>query len=177
MKRRAAIACVLAAAMLIGTCVMQTQHDAEDDAPQINVTQAAEQEKLSIQAQISQTMHFQRCGHQVERRVKAPQELSGAGFDEVTAYYDQWHIQSMEKDSLVMERYIDLFCPAHVVVNMDQAGQVVLAKNLYGDGMAIMEILDAMPVEEETRRSLLAGIGFDNEEEARAWLREKGIIQ
>ena len=168
---------MLAAAMLFGTCVMQVQNAAEEDVPQTELMQASEQEKLSAQAQVFQTMHFQRCGHQVERRVKIPDSLHEADFEKVAAYYDQWLIQSMNKDSLVMERYIDLYCPSHVVVNMDQSGQVVLAENRYGDGMAIIEILDAMPVEEEKRRLLLAGIGFDNQEEAAAWLEEQGIVQ
>lgn len=177
MKRKAAIACMLAAAMLIGTCVMQTHNGAEEELPQREATRTTETEKLSGQAQIRQTMHFQRCGHQVERRVKVPDALAGADFKQVSAYYDQWLIQSMEKDSLVMERHIDLYCPAHVIVSMDHTGQVVLAENRYGDGMAILEILDTTPVEEEKRRMLLAGMGFDNREEAVAWLKMQGIIQ
>ncbi|MBR2055237.1 MAG: hypothetical protein IKM05_07415 [Clostridia bacterium] len=177
MKRRAAIACMLAAAMLIGTCVMQTHNGTEEELPQREATRTTETEKLSGQAQIRQTMHFQRCGHQVERRVKVPDALAGADFKQVSAYYDQWLIQSMEKDSLVMERHIDLYCPAHVIVSMDHTGQVVLAENRYGDGMAILEILDTTPVEEEKRRMLLAGMGFDNREEAVAWLKMQGIIQ
>lgn len=174
MKKRLLIICILAVAMLIGVCIMPKESGLEPQLPG-SITQVNEQERLVEKATVSQTMHFQRCRHAVERRIKIPETLIGANFDDVTAYYDQWLIQSMTGDSLVMERYIDLYCPAHVVLSMDEAGQVVLAENRYGDGMAILKAVNTTPVDDETRKMLIAGMGFENEKEAMKWLAEKQL--
>lgn len=75
-----------------------------------------------------------------------------------------------------MERHIDLYCPAHVVISLDGSGQVVLAENRYGDGMAILKTLDAAPREDEMRKTLIAGVGLDSEQEAMEWLQEHGLL-
>lgn len=174
MKKRLVIICTLAAAMLIGVCIMPKESGPEPQLPG-SITQVNEQERLAEKATVSQTMHFQRCGHAVERRINIPETLVGANFEDVSAYYDLWLIQSMTGDSLVMERYIDLYCPAHVVLSMDEAGQVVLAENRYGDGMAILKIVNTTPTDDETRKMLIAGMGFENEKEAMQWLKDKKL--
>lgn len=176
MKKRLAIICVLAMVMVIGTQVLPWKSGTDEGIYTDEATQVNESERLVRHATVSQTMHFLRCNHQVERRINIPEVLTGAALDTVTAYYELWHIQSMEKDRIVMERHIDLYCPAHVVISLDGAGQVVLAENRYGDGMAILKTLDAVPEADEIRKTLIAGVGFDSEQAAMDWLREHGLL-
>lgn len=138
------------------------------------VDTAEQNAKIAAGCEVIQTMAFSRCGHSVTRRVLAPEALTGADFAAAQGYYDLWQLESFSSDRLEMRREIPLFCPIHTVVGVNEAGDVVLTRNMYGDGMAVvrdtgrtMDSFDA-----DTREALLPGIGFDTEEEAEAWLRE-----
>ena len=142
--------------------------------PPVSIGAAEQKAKVASGCEVIQTMAFTRCGHSVTRRVLAPEALTGADFAAAQGYYDLWQIESFSPDHLEMRREIPLFCPIHTVVGVNEAGDVVLTRNMYGDGMAVvrdtgrtMDSFDA-----DTREALLPGIGFDTEEAAEAWLRE-----
>lgn len=178
MKKRFVMACSLCAAFMLTAWITRANApaDKEKEDPKIITQQTAEEYRIREHATVFQTMHFVRCGHPVERRIQVPGQLAGKGFDAVRDYYDLWEIKSMTEETVAMERYIDLFCPLHKVVYLDRTGQVVLAENRYGDGMAILKVLDGRITDDEMRNQLIAGIGFDSEEEAVQWLKEKGIL-
>ena len=74
-----------------------------------------------------------------------------------------------------MRREIDLYCPMHAVLSVNEAGEAVLTRNVYGDGMAVEKtyaftLADFSPGD---RQTLLRGIGFDSKEEAETWLNER----
>ena len=71
-----------------------------------------------------------------------------------------------------MSREIPLYCPMHEVLNVNDAGEIVLSRNVYGDGMAVTKDYHRLLQEfdEETQAQLLLGLGFDSAEEADAWL-------
>lgn len=120
-----------------------------------------------------QTMLFSRCGHSVTRRVSVAEKVIGGDFAAVQSYYDVWRIDSFSPLSLEMSREIDLFCPLHWVVSGNEAGEIVLCRNRYGDGMAIEKTLDGYTLEqfsEQDRAAIRQGVGFDSEAEAEAWL-------
>lgn len=177
MKKRFFISYGLCAAMLLAAWITTAKAPSGNgtEEPLIITQQASEENRIRENTDVFQTMHFERCGHQVERRIKVPGHLVGAGFDAVSAYYDVWEIQNMTADTLEMERYIDLYCPLHKVIFLDRTGQMVLAENRYGDGMAILKVLEGKISEDELRNKLIAGIGFDSEEEAMMWLAEQGM--
>ena len=122
--------------------------------------------------EIIQTMGFSRCGHSVSRRVEAPAGVVGADFAGACAYYDAWRIQSFASDRIVMDREIDLFCPMHHVLAVNEAGEIVLIHNVYGDGMAVEKTFAALigDFADADRDRLLPGLGFDTAEEAESWL-------
>ena len=74
-----------------------------------------------------------------------------------------------------MRREIDLYCPMHAVLSVNEAGETVLTRNVYGDGMAVEKTYPwtLTDFEPEDRQALLRGIGFDSKEEAEAWLESK----
>ena len=124
--------------------------------------------------EIIQTMAFSFCGHSVTRRIAVPEALVGKGFEAVQQYYDLWQIESYAPEHIDMRREIPLFCPIHTAAGVNEAGNVVLSRNVYGDGMAVIRdtgkaLEDFSP---EDREKLLLGIGFDSGAEAEAWLRE-----
>ena len=122
--------------------------------------------------EIIQTMGFTRCGHSVTRRVAAPSGVIGANFSEIQGYYSLWRVESFSPEQVTMTREIDLFCPMHAVLSVNEAGEIVLTHNVYGDGMAVDRTYPNSigDFDEETQRKLLLGIGFDSPEDAEAWL-------
>ena len=131
-------------------------------------------QQMQRDCQIIQTMAFSRCGHSVTRRVSAPEALAGADFGAARDYYEAWSIENFSPESVAMRREIDLYCPMHAVLSVNEAGEAVLTRNVYGDGMAVEKTyaLTLADFEAEERQALLRGIGFDSREEAEAWLNE-----
>ncbi len=170
---------VCAVALAVGL-MTETAKAPELEAPTLSATQppavgAAEQgAKVAAACEIIQTMAFTRCGHSVTRRVQAPEALAGADFAAVQDYYSLWQIESFAPERIDMRREIPLFCPIHTVAGVNEAGDVVLLRNMYGDGMAVVKDLGRSldGFAPEAREALLLGVGFDTEQDAEAWLRE-----
>ena len=149
----------------------------EDEDPGSNLqAEAAAESSLSAgtDCHLLQIMAFSRCGHSVQRRVALPREMTGSGLTQIQERYDQWQIEEFQSNRIVMTREIALFCPMHKVLMADEAGQIVLAENLYGDGMAVIRVYEDMlnRFGEQEQNQLLLGMGFDSLEEAEEWLRE-----
>lgn len=128
--------------------------------------------KIQPDCVLIQTMLFTRCGHSVTRRIEAPADTSGMNFTQMQEKYDLWEIGDFSPSSVSLEREIDLFCPMHHVLAVNEAGEIVLTSNLYGDGMAVEKTYETsfQKMNEEKRERLMEGIGFDTREEAEAWL-------
>ena len=128
--------------------------------------------RVGADCQITQTMGFTRCGHSVTRRIMAPPALTGADFAAAQEHYALWQIESFTAAGIEMQREIPLFCPLHQVLSADEAGEIVLTYNAYGDGMAVRKGYGRFIGEFETedQEKLLLGLGFDTEEEADAWM-------
>ncbi len=173
-------ALLLAALTLLGTmpgaeAPVEDARIIQEDKPDQAARQAGQNQgpKVSSACQVIQTMRFSRCGHSVKRRITAPGEVAGGDFEAVQAYYDLWRIDSFAEDLLEMSREIELFCPMHRVLTCNEAGEIVLTRNLYGDGMALEKTYEGLTLErfdEKTRENLRLGIGFDTAEEAEAYL-------
>lgn len=133
-----------------------------------------QQEKVSSDAEILQTMRFTRCGHSVTRRIRVPDEWAGKSFSDFAAHYDVWQIEEFTPSAVEMSREVPLYCPAHLVLTVNDAGEVVLSRNEYGDGMAMKKTYEKTldDFSEERKEKLILGIGFDSESEAEEWLGE-----
>ena len=168
----AALLLALAAAALLWGRMAPAPRPSEDPGnPAAAVSDSGS--RVLAGCEIVQTMGFSRCGHSVTRRTAAPSGVVGADFAQTQAYYSLWQIQRFSPDRVEMAREIGLFCPMHRVLSVNEAGEIVLTRNVYGDGMAVDRVLDARigDFDEETGRKLLAGLGFDSEEDAEAWLQ------
>ncbi|MBE5787491.1 MAG: hypothetical protein E7324_08130 [Clostridiales bacterium] len=144
----------------------------EADAWEMAQKAAAGGDRLAADCQITQTMCFSRCGHSVTRRIAPPVEMQGAAFEEAVQYYDAWQIEAFSESGMEMQREISLFCPMHYVLTANEAGDVVLSRNYYGDGMQVLEHCGKQISEyaEEEQLQLLLGLGFDSREQALSWL-------
>ncbi len=152
----------------------ETNEPALELTPPPAALTAEQGERIAASCEIIQTMGFSRCGHSVTRRVSPPAALIGADFAAAQAYYDLWQLDSFSGEQVTMSREIPLFCPIHTVAGVNEAGEVVLSRNMYGDGMAVVkacdrELEDFSPEDQE---ALALGLGFDTQEAAEAWLRE-----
>lgn len=177
---RLTLVTLTAVAVALLFMLREVQAPAADGAARAEITPAPAAEALETGekilpgCQIVQTMGFSRCGHSVTRRISAPDGLTGSDFAAVQRYYEMWHIDAFAPDSVVMTREIPLYCPMHWVLAANEAGEIVLTRNLYGDGMAAVEnlggSLSAFPL--SVREELIVGKGFDSGEEAKSWLKE-----
>ncbi len=170
-------AAVVAAALLFLPWEAQApvQEKAEELPTPPAASVAGDGQRIQRDCQIIQTMAFSRCGHSVTRRISAPEALNGADFNAARDYYEAWSIDTFSPENVTMRREIDLYCPMHAVLSVNEAGEAVLTRNVYGDGMAVektyaLTLTDFVP---EDRQALLRGIGFDSKEEAEAWLEER----
>ncbi len=136
---------------------------------------AGDGQRMQRSCQIIQTMAFSRCGHSVTRRVSVPEILVGEDFSAAQDYYEIWNVESFSPENVTMRREIDLYCPMHAVLSVNEAGEAVLTRNVYGDGMAVEKAypLTLTDFEPEDRQALLRGMGFDSKEEAEGWLESK----
>lgn len=164
----------LAAALLLAVLALRETNAGSGNAPGPALDAAGDGVRASESCQVIQTMGFTRCGHSVTRRVRIPQELAGADFREVQAHYSVWRIEKFAADQIEMDREIPLFCPAHRVLSVSEAGEIVLTWNAYGDGMAVEKTYEDRSVGDftpEEQEKLLSGMGFDTREDAEAWLQ------
>lgn len=176
MMKKMAMICLISMALLVGLSISSQSgtNEGGETLQEGSTDVATDQVKIRKDTNVIQTMIFSRCNHQVQRRISPPESLIGADFETVKKYYDLWNLASMTTNEVEMERNIDLFCPAHTVLSLDMSGQLVMAENRYGDGMAILKTYE-WKIPQEMRDSLIAGIGFDSREEAEKWLIENGI--
>ena len=175
---RLAVTTLALAAVALGLMMRQARAPTADEWAREAETPAPAAEALENGAWVRpgcaviQTMGFSRCGHSVTRRVNVPASLAGGDFAAVRAYYDLWQIETCTPDQITMTREIPLFCPMHQVLAINEAGEIVLTRNAYGDGMAVVKAypLHVEDVDEEARDALMAGKGFDSQADAEAWL-------
>ena len=168
-------------AIFLGFMMGEAQAPVEDNKIADQSTQppaasvSENREKVAPRCQVLQTMAFTRCGHTVTRRVEAPEALIGADFACTQAYYPLWQIESFSGEQIAMRREIPLFCPMHVVLSVNEAGETVLCKNMYGDGLAALKSYGVLleDFDETDQEALILGIGFDSEAEADAWVEQR----
>ena len=170
-------AAAIAAALLLLPWEAQApvQEKAEELPTPPAASVAGHGQRMQKDCQIIQTMAFSRCGHSVTRRISVPEALAGEDFNAVRDYYEAWSVESFSQENVTMSREIDLYCPMHAVLSVNEAGEAVLTKNMYGDGMAVEKTyaLTLADFDAEDRQALLRGIGFDSTEEAEGWLESK----
>ena len=169
-------AAIAAALLLLPRAAQAPVNEKAEELPTPPAASAAgEGQRMAEDCRIIQTMAFSRCGHSVTRRVSAPDALTGADFSAAREYYDVWSIDSFSPGNVTMHREIDLYCPMHAVLSVNEAGEAVLTSNVYGDGMAVEKTytLTLTDFGLEDRQALLRGIGFDSRAEAEGWLESK----
>lgn len=151
---------------------VQTEENRAETPDSLDAAQR-DDDRIRADCQVTQTMLFTLCGHSVTRRVQAPERMIGQGFSQAQSYYDLWQIEEFGPGSIAMSREIGLYCPMHRVLTVNEAGEAVLTRNVYGDGMAIEKTYaekDISAWSERDRENLRLGIAFDTEAEADAFM-------
>ena len=122
--------------------------------------------------QLIQTLRYDRCGHEVVRRVKADKEYKGCTLQQMQQSFAEWDVTSFSPAEIEMSRTLSIYCPDHLVVLPDGAGVLGVYENKYGDGYALRAQLD-IPITnlpESLRETVYLGIGFASDAEIESWL-------
>jgi hypothetical protein len=130
--------------------------------------------RVAIDAQLEQTLNYQRCGHSVVRTVSAPPEWAGLSAEELNNTIDMaWRVTEFSPDRILMSENIMSFCPAHYVLMPDETGMVCIWSNRYGDGME--RVYDTgialTDTREDVRELIRVGRAFDTLEEAQSYIK------
>jgi hypothetical protein len=156
--------------LIFGALLSRTGREAaEEPSRQVG---GAEVVRVRDGAEVMQTLTYSRCEHTVTRRVTAPVELYGKTLEEVKPLYPDWQITGFSAQEVAMARRPDLFCPAHLVLMTDDAGNLCVYRNKYGEALALEKTLetDVSTLPAAVREELAYGIGFGTEEALAGWL-------
>ena len=129
-------------------------------------------ETVEDNCQLIQTLRYDRCDHEVVRRVKADKEYKGCTLQQMQQAYAEWDITSFSPAEIEMSRTLSIYCPDHLVVLPDGAGVLGVYENKYGDGYALRTQLD-IPITdlpENVRETVYLGVGFATDAEIESWL-------
>lgn len=109
---------------------------------------------------------YARCGHELLTRRDVPPQLVGmtrerAG-EALSTLEGGWQLTAFSPQKIETSRTLDLFCPAHWVLMMDENGETAVYRNTGG---LAMERLSASPVpaqDAQARALLRQGVAFDS---------------
>lgn len=162
-----------AAILLFALLLILVPSSTQDDAllaPDQPVSQDAT--KAGSDCAITQTIRYDRCGHEITRRQIAPMEVAGKTMSEVEPLYADWTITEFAANEIKMNRSLALYCPDHVVLMPDGTGMLCVFQNTYGDALGLVRELGtpfdslSSAMQEEVR----PGLGFSSLSELESWL-------
>ena len=129
-------------------------------------------ETVEENCQLIQTLRYDRCGHEVVRRVKVDKEYKGCTLQQMQQAFAEWDITSFSPAEIEMSQTLSIYCPDHLVVLPDGAGVLGVYENKYGDGYALRAQLD-IPIAdlpESLRETIYLGVAFVSDAEIESWL-------
>ncbi len=121
----------------------------------------------------SQRIEYTRCGHEVLRRIDAPDRWIGMDQEGVLRALDEgWRMTDFSPNVIEMACAPDLFCPQHWVLTLSEDGAPGIYRNR--TGFAMERVADAaIRVPDEEMRALLAqGVTFDSREALLSWAKQ-----
>ena len=121
---------------------------------------------------LEQTIHYDRCGHAVTRRMEADKEYRGATLAQMQQAYADWSITSFAPAEIIMSCHMPIFCPDHLVVMPDGAGVLGVYLNEYGEGYTLQKQLEVplTDLTEDVLQTVHLGLGFANMNDIESWL-------
>jgi len=123
---------------------------------------------------LQQTIDYGRCGHQVLRRVDAPAMWAGMTKDAVAGSMEEgWRMTDFAPRQIDMVCGLDLFCPEHWVLSLDENGTAAIYRNLYGFAMDRVADAPLKVTDESMWEMLAAGVAFDTREALEEWVAER----
>ena len=158
----------LAVLCAIGVIALMNREPSEQPQTVSDVNQTA----IAEGCELLQTLYYTRCEHSVTRRVAAPSELVGQTLAQVQPQYAEWQISEFGAKEVAMSCQLDMFCPDHMVLMSDGAGQLCIFQNKYGDGLALVSELQTElgMLPSDVQDSVRRGMGFHTLAELEQWL-------
>ena len=170
---RVRTAIILLSAMCIGAIGVYRHYFPsirEQEAPQAGSMDA--QGLIARGCILDQTLHYAVCGHEVERKMDAPDTVLGMNRELFTQAMSEYRITSFGAQRVEMARTLEMACPAHWVIQADADGLLGVYRNLYGEEMVCLRRLDTdvTAAPESDGEALRRGMCFDTAQEADAYL-------
>lgn len=129
-------------------------------------------EKVEESCTLLQTVHYDRCGHAVTRRVEVDKEYQGATLEQMQQAFADWSITSFAPTEIVMSCRMPIYCPDHLVVMPDNAGVLGVYINELGQGYTLQRQLEAplTDLPEDVLEKVHLGLSFATMGEIENWL-------
>lgn len=74
------------------------------------------EEKISPNAKLVETIHYENCGHDVEKIEEIPKEVVNLSEDEFKERFDEWKVDFFSEKEISISKEILSVCPDHYIV-------------------------------------------------------------
>ncbi len=136
------------------------------------ILEAAQQQSALMKGAVfTQTLRYDRCGHEVAVRLRDCDKYAGMNHERLAAEFPEWQITSFMPLSVAMEMTLPIFCAEHTVL-MSKSGEMGVYRNESGNEMKLVSPLNIEPslLGEDKMRELYSGIMFSSLTELEAYL-------
>lgn len=77
------------------------------------------EEKISPNASLIETIHYENCGHDVEKVQEIPKEVVNLSEDEFKERFDDWKVDFFSEKEISISKEVSSVCPNHYIVGVD----------------------------------------------------------
>lgn len=83
------------------------------------VTTEAKKEKISPNAEIVETIHYEKCGHSITNKEEVPREVVNLSEDDFKEKFNDWKIDFFSEKEISISKEVENICPQHYIVGVD----------------------------------------------------------
>ncbi|HIT69383.1 MAG TPA: hypothetical protein IAC36_05750 [Candidatus Aphodomonas merdavium] len=128
---------------------------------------ASGQETLvAAECKQAERIEYLRCGHTVMRRTDVRPSFVGMTRQRLEEALEQeggvWRLTSFSPEKISVTKQLDIYCPAHFVLMMDEDEHTAVFRNLDGETMERIAACDVPAGDDTVRAQLRRGMAFDS---------------
>ena len=127
-------------------------------------------------AYLHRTLRYAPCGHSVQRREQLPTALKGltrAALEaEIGGVIPGAQVVGFSAQEVDIALEAEIPCPLHWVIGIGENGRVQVMQNVTGEALLVVREtqIESAQLPDETREALLAGLIFDDVQQAEGYL-------
>ncbi|MDD4513197.1 MAG: hypothetical protein PHN24_08870 [Eubacteriales bacterium] len=170
---RVAVIAVAAALIVGGIFIFQDNSEPQALAGRgEGILEAAQQQSSLMKGAVfTQTVRYDKCGHEVVIRLSDTDKYAGMNHERLAEEFPDWQITSFMPLNVAMEMEMPVFCAEHTVL-MSRNGEAGIYRNESGNEMKLVSPLDIelSALGEDKQRELISGMAFSSLGELEAYL-------